>query len=770
MKKNTGLFLLLVLLMQINANAQSSFYVSPSGSDMNNGSLVSPFLTLEKAQTAMRGSSIKTTCLRSGTYTRTYTFILTSQDNGTTWKTYPGDALNSAVIDGAGIQDVIHILGGNNITIDGLTVKNFTSRGIGIHGGGAWNAAAPYGNVAYGIAAGNIITNNIVQDGVIPDKGWDRAGIYAMGDVPNTTIAHNLIQNTTGYGIGVWSCPVAGHNISNLDISSNVLLNVFRGGTGYDGGAIYVLDKPDGTKITSTNIKITNNFIRDYGDASAAASWAVYLDNMCSNVTVSGNIIAGEGTSTVHIHGGKNVTITGNILDMGSTGKDVLKYGKFLSNPASPALTDNAFYGNVILSSTTSNSAAFWRGSLATEDPQIKNNFYYNYAGPSIWRGTYNVVDASPVYGWPSISGWTYSIAANSPIYSSPVNFPQLARGWGPAGYTIPNTGSAPSCVNAAGAAPTSPIALAAIVSNARVSLLWSPFANATGYKVKRSATSGGPYTDVFPAELTCSDIDYSYIDNGLTNGTTYYYVVSAITPGESPNSAQVSATPMSNLPLQLKATANDSLSGVTNRANSIGSCDNGDWVRFKDVYMGSGFTTFRANCAVPAQYAGKSVEIRLDSPTGTLTGTLVIASTGSFDVYETQSTTLSNATGKHDVYIKFVGGSGVGNFRWFEFEFEFGDANTTRVVNVKLSSSNKTTIYPNPLGCQALSVSFDGFETTEKVSLSVVDISGRIIYDQLVQPTGIHKINRNRLSKGICFVNVKTQSLFNEVSKLIVN
>ena len=60
----------------------------------------------------------------------------------------------------------------------------------------------------------------------------------------------------------------------------------------------------------------------------------------------------------------------------------------------------------------------------------------------------------------------------------------------------------------------------------------------ATSYNVKRSTTSNG--------EVTFTNVTgTSYTDTGLTNGTTYYYKVSALNAGgESTNSAQVSATP----------------------------------------------------------------------------------------------------------------------------------------------------------------------------------------------------------------------------------
>ncbi len=86
---------------------------------------------------------------------------------------------------------------------------------------------------------------------------------------------------------------------------------------------------------------------------------------------------------------------------------------------------------------------------------------------------------------------------------------------------------------------PSPPAGLAAVGGNAQVSLTWSASNGATGYHVKRATTNGGPYTQI--AAPTSS----SYTDTSVSNGTTYYYVVSALdSAGESANSAQVSAAP----------------------------------------------------------------------------------------------------------------------------------------------------------------------------------------------------------------------------------
>jgi fibronectin type 3 domain-containing protein len=92
---------------------------------------------------------------------------------------------------------------------------------------------------------------------------------------------------------------------------------------------------------------------------------------------------------------------------------------------------------------------------------------------------------------------------------------------------------------NAPAAAPATPTNLKATAGNAQVSLAWSASAGATSYNLKSSTTSGGPYSQI------ASPSNNSYADTGLTNGTTYYYVVSAVNAsGQSANSSEASATP----------------------------------------------------------------------------------------------------------------------------------------------------------------------------------------------------------------------------------
>jgi lysophospholipase L1-like esterase len=96
----------------------------------------------------------------------------------------------------------------------------------------------------------------------------------------------------------------------------------------------------------------------------------------------------------------------------------------------------------------------------------------------------------------------------------------------------------------AAGAAtPVAPANLVATAGDAQVGLSWSASSGATGYIIKRSTTTGTGYTIVGSASGT------TFTDTGLTNGTPYYYLVSAVSAAESPNSTEASATPVAAAP-----------------------------------------------------------------------------------------------------------------------------------------------------------------------------------------------------------------------------
>ena len=84
------------------------------------------------------------------------------------------------------------------------------------------------------------------------------------------------------------------------------------------------------------------------------------------------------------------------------------------------------------------------------------------------------------------------------------------------------------------------PTGLKASAGNGQILLNWNSVPNANSFNVKRSTTTGSGYVTM-AAGVTGTN----FIDFALTNNTTYYYVVSAVSGGsESANSTEVSATP----------------------------------------------------------------------------------------------------------------------------------------------------------------------------------------------------------------------------------
>jgi fibronectin type 3 domain-containing protein len=114
---------------------------------------------------------------------------------------------------------------------------------------------------------------------------------------------------------------------------------------------------------------------------------------------------------------------------------------------------------------------------------------------------------------------------------------------------------------------PAAPMGVTAAAGNAQVTLNWTASSGATGYYVKRSTTRGGPYTQI-STQATASDTD-----TGLTNGTKYFYVVSAYnSAGQSANSAEVNATPVlaaPSVPTGLAATAGNAQASLSWAATS---------------------------------------------------------------------------------------------------------------------------------------------------------------------------------------------------------
>ncbi len=122
---------------------------------------------------------------------------------------------------------------------------------------------------------------------------------------------------------------------------------------------------------------------------------------------------------------------------------------------------------------------------------------------------------------------------------------------------------------------PAAPAALLAAPGDGVVPLRWQASFGATSYTVKRSTSPGGAYSTI------ASGIQgSSYTDRSVSNGTTYYYSVTATnSAGTSDGSPEDSATPLR--PLAYVATggiANDSANNPTNSQTAFDQNSLTEW------------------------------------------------------------------------------------------------------------------------------------------------------------------------------------------------
>ena len=426
-----------------------AFYVSPTGSDKNAGTLAAPFLTLTKAQSAMQASaSIKTTYVRAGTYALTASsgasscdggmgttaIDLGAADAGETWSYYPPDGFGSAVIDGGSTSAITGVAcafsagSAPNLTFIGLQFQHLQYSAI-------WASSS----------SGLTVSDNTIHDLTVAVYNVGGVAIHSSSGV---TVKNNFIHDVAYVGIGAW-----GGSMSNTAISGNVVLSSCTaaanpGGNDMDGGdcgAIYTWD----TTHLSTNLTITNNYVRDVnlsssgaGDYTGCCATGIYLDDGMSNATVSGNVVTGIKSQCFVIHGGNDDTYTDNLCDLGTS-----QYQRIMTyqwDSLMLAMTGNTIENNIIVAGSMAPGTGYSDSGTPTA-PTIENNAYYNYVGSAVDSAGSNGSDANPTYENPGISCWDPTIASGSPVFTAPVSFKKLASGWGPPGFVLPQTGTPPS-------------------------------------------------------------------------------------------------------------------------------------------------------------------------------------------------------------------------------------------------------------------------------------------------------------------------------------
>ena len=211
------------------------------------------------------------------------------------------------------------------------------------------------------------------------------------------------------------------------------------------------------------------------------------------------------------------------------------------------------------------------------------------------------------------------------------------------------------------GSAPSAPTGVSASAGDGQITISWSSVSGATSYNIYWSTTSG--VTKTTGTKLAGATSPYTH--TGRTNGTTYYYVVTAVNSyGESSESSQVSGTPQST---SVTSFSDDAENGTGNwTADS-------PWGTTTSTYH-SGSTSFTDS---PSGNYSNSTNASL-----TLTNSITLSSTGSptltfWHKYSTES-------GYDYGYVEI---STNGGTTWTHLASYNGTLSTWTQVSISLSS-----------------------------------------------------------------------------------
>jgi serine protease len=167
------------------------------------------------------------------------------------------------------------------------------------------------------------------------------------------------------------------------------------------------------------------------------------------------------------------------------------------------------------------------------------NNGEADLAGYRVYRSTSSGGGYSAISGLVAGSAYTDNGVTNGTTYYYVVTAEDSSSN--ESGNSNEANGTPQSTVDST--PPTNPTGLGATAGNGSVALDWANNGESdlAGYRVYRSTSSGNGYSDI--SGLIAGS---AYADNGVTNGTTYYYVVTAEdnASNESGNSNEANGTP----------------------------------------------------------------------------------------------------------------------------------------------------------------------------------------------------------------------------------
>ncbi len=426
-----------------------------------------------------------------------------------------------------------------------------------------------------------------------------------------------------------------------------------------------------------------------FSAVNAATTLVVAKDGSGSYKTVQAAINAAKSGDTIKIKDGtysEQITVTtANIKMVGqSRANTIITAGKnqeATGNPATAATAnisasgfraENITFVNSFDGATTSSNQDQAQAIYTNGDQQIYINCAFkghqdtmlNKSGRQYFKSCYIAGDVDFIYGGATVvidSCEIYSITRNSSSNNGYICAPSTPSG--KLGYLFYKCNLTSNC-------SSKTVKLGRAWNNAPQVL----FRECTmGAHI--SDTAWGTINGLDPAK--CDMFEYKNIGPGanlnrrqLNPSQESNYTVAKYLGGWNSDITEtpVTRSAFNKLEAESYDTTNSSTIitiGTANNGSGLGSISNGDYLVFKNIDFGSGAASFKS---LVASTGTTNIELKLNSPTGTLIGTLKVASTEGWNEYQEQTCNINTVTKVNDLYLVFKGAV---NIDWFTFSTE---------------------------------------------------------------------------------------------------
>lgn len=404
------------------------------------------------------------------------------------------------------------------------------------------------GSVIYTGKITDIANGNFYPDNVPPAIAVPTApvGVTAAGGSGQMTLAWTSVSDATSYNIYYSTTPgVTRANGTKIPAPTNSYIQ-----TGLPAGATYYYIitalNSAGESVASAEVSAVTNpappvpavpavptgvkavggtkqTTVSWSAVSGATSYNIYWSTASGVTTTNGTKIAGATSPTVHTGRSDSTSYYYIVTAVNSAGESAasVQVAATTLSPV-PAPTAPAAPTGVSAAGGANRVTISW---TAVSGATSYNLYWSNTAGVTTTTGT-RIAGVSSPYAHTSLSAgatYYYVVTAVNSVGESVASIQASAT-----------TNPPPPAV------PVAPTGVTATGGANQVSVSWTPVTGATSYNLYWSRTSG--VTTATGTKVTGATSPY--VQTGLTAGTAYYYIVTAVnTSGEGAASAQVTGT-----------------------------------------------------------------------------------------------------------------------------------------------------------------------------------------------------------------------------------